>query len=140
MTPTKRIIVAIIAGCAGLYSVAAFAQEVTMGMIKDAANRGGDKSMAGLEMVFGNLVHNPLQGGGGVGDGMLGSVFMTLNACIFAVAVIWAAYLFVSSLIDRQLRVALDALFLGLPLHFDRHFTLRIARLHNRVGNLGADI
>jgi conjugal transfer/type IV secretion protein DotA/TraY len=74
---------------------------VTIGEIQNAANRSGDKSMSMLQMVFGDVVHNPLAGGsGGIGDGMISSVFLVLNSCILAVGVIWAVYIFVTGLMS----------------------------------------
>ncbi|PCE30083.1 hypothetical protein BZL54_23240 [Burkholderia ubonensis subsp. mesacidophila] len=69
-----------------------------MGDIQAAANRGGDKSMSLLELVYGAVVHNPLAAGGGSG-GMIAQLFMVLNSCILAVGVIWALYHFGSAMI-----------------------------------------
>lgn len=76
-----------------------WAQTTSVGDIQNAANRSGDKSMAMLEMVFGNVIHNPLAASGGAGSGMLASIFMVITSCILAVALIWAIYHFGSSLI-----------------------------------------
>lgn len=77
-----------------------FAQSsVSMGDIQNAANRGGDKSMSALELVYGSVVHNPLASGGGAGGGMIAQLFMVLNSCMLAVGVIWAMYHFGSAMI-----------------------------------------
>lgn len=80
-------------------SFAASAQSsVSIGDIQSAANRGDDKSMSLLELVYGAVVHNPLAAGGGAG-GMIAQLFMVLNSCILAVGVIWALYHFGSAMI-----------------------------------------
>lgn len=81
-----------------LYGPAALAQ-TSIAEIQNAANRSGDKSMALLQMVFGDIVHNPLTSTGGMGGGMIASVFLVITSCILAVGVLWAIYLFGSSLI-----------------------------------------
>ncbi|WP_310722292.1 hypothetical protein [Burkholderia pseudomultivorans] len=59
-----------------LASATSFAQSpVSMGDIQNAANRGGDKSMSLLELVYGSVVHNPLAAGGGSG-GMIAQLFL----------------------------------------------------------------
>ena len=83
-----------------LCAAAAWAQNTSIGEIQNAANRPGDKSMAMLEMVFGNVIHNPLAASGGAGSGMLSTIFMVISSCILAIATIWAIYHFVSSLIS----------------------------------------
>lgn len=83
----------------GLYALAAGAQSnVSMGDIQNAANRGGDKSMSLLELVYGSVVHNPLAAGSGSG-GMIAQLFLVLNSCMLVVGVIWAIYHFGSSII-----------------------------------------
>ncbi|KVT01100.1 hypothetical protein WK47_24810 [Burkholderia ubonensis] len=80
-------------------SMAASAQtSVSIGDIQNAANRGGDKSMSLLELVYGSVVHNPLATGGGSG-GMIAQLFLVLNACMLAVGAIWAMYHFGSAMI-----------------------------------------
>ncbi|AOI69144.1 hypothetical protein WI29_24565 [Burkholderia ubonensis] len=69
-----------------------------MGDIQNAANRGGDKSMSLLELVYGSVVHNPLAAGGGSG-GMIAQLFLVVNACMLAVGAIWAMYHFGSAMI-----------------------------------------
>ncbi|WP_244113519.1 DotA/TraY family protein [Burkholderia cepacia] len=82
-----------------LVSATSFAQStVSMGDIQNAANRGGDKSMSLLELVYGSVVHNPLAAGGGSG-GMIAQLFLVLNACMLAVGAIWAMYHFGSAMI-----------------------------------------
>lgn len=74
-------------------------QNVGVAEIQSAANRAGDKSMSMLQMIFGDIVHNPLAGSsGGAGGGMIADVFMVLNSCILAVGAIWAIYIFASGL------------------------------------------
>lgn len=77
----------------------AWSQTTSIGEIQNAANRSGDKSMAMLEMVFGNVIHNPLAATGGVGSGMLANIFMVITSCILAVGLLWAIYHFGSGLI-----------------------------------------
>jgi len=78
----------------------AIAQTTSIGEIQNAANRSGEKSMSMLEMVYGGIVHNPLAGGaGGAGGGMIADVFLALNSCILAVGIVWAFYIFTSSMI-----------------------------------------
>ncbi|WP_255504105.1 DotA/TraY family protein [Caballeronia sp. EK] len=72
---------------------------VSMGDITAAANRSGDKSMSLLQLVYGSIVQNPLSSGGNSGGGMIGSMFLVLNACFLAVGVIWAMYHFGSAMI-----------------------------------------
>ncbi|KVM77348.1 hypothetical protein WJ60_29515 [Burkholderia ubonensis] len=82
-----------------LASATSFAQSpVSMGDIQNAANRGGDKSMSLLELVYGSVVHNPLAAGGGSG-GMIAQLFLVVNACMLAVGAIWAMYHFGSAMI-----------------------------------------
>lgn len=82
-----------------LTSATSFAQSsVSMGDIQNAANRGGDKSMSLLELVYGSVVHNPLAAGGGSG-GMIAQMFLVLNSCMLAVGAIWAMYHFGSAMI-----------------------------------------
>ncbi len=70
-------------------SISLAQSSVSMGDIQNAANRGGDKSMSALELVYGSVVHNPLVSGGGAGGGMIAQLFMVLNSCMLAVGVIW---------------------------------------------------
>lgn len=82
-----------------LLPVVAFSQSsVDLGVIQNAANRGGDKSMALLELVYGSVVHNPLSASGGSG-GMFAAVMLVLNSCLLAVGVIWSLYHFTSAMI-----------------------------------------
>ncbi|MFL9903325.1 DotA/TraY family protein [Paraburkholderia fungorum] len=81
----------------------AFAQTSSpesIGTITSAADNGTDKSMSLLQLVYGSIVSNPLSGGSGSGaGGMISQVFVVLNACILAVGVVWAIYLFLVALI-----------------------------------------
>lgn len=83
-----------------LVAATSFAQQasVSVGDIQNAANRSGDKSMSGLELVFGPIIHNPLLAGSGSG-GMMGQLFLVLNSCMLAVGACWALYLGLGALI-----------------------------------------
>lgn len=95
----RRGLQGLVASVLALTAAAAWAQTTSVGEIQNAANRSGDKSMALLEMVYGNVIHNPLAASGGAGSGMLPNIFMVITSCILAVALIWAIYHFGSSLI-----------------------------------------
>lgn len=78
------------------YSVSSLAQvqgPVQTDEIRQAAERAGDRSRDGLEMVFGSVVRNPLAVSGGEGDQMMiASVFKIINGLGLIVGVFLMGY------------------------------------------------
>ena len=83
-----------------LLPLAAWAQSsgnpnsVTLSVIREAAQRDGDKSREALTSIFGEVVSNPLAIIGSSGDTILASVFMVTNGAILVIGFMFACYIF----------------------------------------------
>ncbi|MGP5191847.1 DotA/TraY family protein [Vreelandella alkaliphila] len=67
---------------------------VQMDEIRQAAERPGDRSRDGLEMVFGSVVRDPLAAGGGGGDQtMVSAVFRVINGLALISGVFLAGFI-----------------------------------------------
>lgn len=83
-----------------LLPLAAWAQNsgnpnsVTLSVIREAAQRDGDKSREALVSIFGEVVKDPLAIVGGSGDTVLASIFMVTNGAILVIGAIFACYIF----------------------------------------------
>ena len=82
-----------------LLPLAAWAQNsgnpnsVTLSVIREAAQRDGDKSREALVSIFGEVVKDPLAIVGGSGDTVLASIFMVTNGAILVIGAIFACYI-----------------------------------------------
>ena len=83
-----------------LLPLAAWAQNsgnpnsVTLSVIREAAQRDGDKSREALVSIFGEVVKDPLAIVGGSGDTVLASIFMVTNGAILVIGAMFACYIF----------------------------------------------
>lgn len=71
----------------------AFADNMTLGEISQAAARSGDKSRQALITIYGNVVNNPLAtGGAGGSDTILAGIFQVANGALLVIGALFACY------------------------------------------------
>lgn len=71
----------------------AFADNMTLGEISQAAARSGDKSRQALITIYGNVVNNPLAtGGAGGSDTILAAIFQVANGALLVIGALFACY------------------------------------------------
>ncbi|CAJ3536797.1 conjugal transfer/type IV secretion DotA/TraY family protein [Burkholderia pseudomallei] len=71
----------------------AFADNMTLGEISQAAARSGDKSRQALITIYGNVVNNPLATGGADGsDTILAGIFQVANGALLVIGALFACY------------------------------------------------
>lgn len=71
----------------------AFADNMTLGEISQAAARSGDKSRQALITIYGNVVNNPLAtGGAGGSDTILAGIFQVVNGALLVIGALFACY------------------------------------------------
>ncbi|CAJ3313558.1 integral membrane protein [Burkholderia pseudomallei] len=91
----KRSVLLRLLGAATTWAAAlpAFADNMTLGEISQAAARSGDKSRQALITIYGNVVNNPLATGGADGsDTILAGIFQVANGALLVIGALFACY------------------------------------------------
>lgn len=91
----KRSALLRLLGAAATWAAAlpAFADNMTLGEISQAAARSGDKSRQALITIYGNVVNNPLAtGGAGGSDTILAGIFQVANGALLVIGAFFACY------------------------------------------------
>ncbi|KML04093.1 MULTISPECIES: DotA/TraY family protein [Burkholderia] len=91
----KRSALLRLLGAAAAWAAAlpAFADNMTLGEISQAAARSGDKSRQALITIYGNVVNNPLAtGGAGGSDTILAGIFQVANGALLVIGAFFACY------------------------------------------------